>query len=86
MAARGFYVGIDVSKATLDVFIEGSNASFQVTNDDDGLGNLLKRLEDVGNVELVVFESTGRYHDRLHAALVDAEISTDAPMPLPLAR
>ena len=37
MATTGTFVGVDVSKATLDVFIEGDRAGFQVANDDGAL-------------------------------------------------
>lgn len=73
MATRGRFVGVDVSKATLDVFIEGDQTTFQVRNDDDGIERLIGRLSERG-VELLVCESTGRYHDRLAASLLAAGV------------
>jgi transposase len=81
MATRGIYVGIDVSKAKLDVYFEGSKSSFQVTNDDTGFARLIQQLSTVGSVELVVFESTGQYHTRLHTALIDAGIHAHVANP-----
>lgn len=53
------YVGIDVSKATLDVFIAPSGELFQVGNDDEGIAMLLKRLAEPSGT-LVVMEATGK--------------------------
>ena len=38
------FVGIDVSKSTLEVRIEPAGESFQVANDDAGIGALCTRL------------------------------------------
>lgn len=80
MAKRGMFVGVDVSKATLDVFVEGDRAPFQVTNDDEGIARLVGRL-CASEVELVAFESTGRYHERLHAALLQAGVQAHLANP-----
>lgn len=73
MTTSGTFVGIDVSKATLDVFILGERTSFAVTNDDEGIQALVERLK-AHPVTLVAFESTGRYHEAVHAALLVARI------------
>jgi transposase len=54
---RSLFVGIDVSKATLDVAL-GDQAPFQVQNSKDGLDQLLARLP-AQEVALVVLEATG---------------------------
>src|SRR4051812_10728320 len=54
------YVGIDVSKDKLDVAVGSGGELFQVTNDDDGHVELLKRLRDV-KPALVVLEASGGY-------------------------
>jgi len=54
------YVGIDVSKDKLDVAVGSEGELFQVTNDDDGHVELLKRLRDV-KPALVVLEASGGY-------------------------
>lgn len=51
-------VGIDVSKATLDVSIGVDGEQFQVSNDDAGLKKLIERLTAV-RPGLIVVESTG---------------------------
>ncbi len=60
------HVGIDVSKKTLDVYIlpsEGKGGSqgesFVVTNDQEGIDELLRRLAEPGlSPKLVVLEAT----------------------------
>lgn len=51
-------IGIDVSKATLDVSIGVDGEQFQVSNDDAGLKKLIERLTAV-RPGLIVVESTG---------------------------
>src|SRR5262249_31683517 len=54
---RSQYIGIDVSKATLDVAV-GDQTPFQVPNSREGLDQLVNRLRDQV-VRLVVLEATG---------------------------
>jgi transposase len=53
-------VGIDVSKRTLDVCLMPDGETFAVANDQEGIGSLIERLEQM-RPELVVLEATGRY-------------------------
>lgn len=55
---RGFYVGIDVSKSHLDVFIPEVGA-FRVEYTDAGLAELAEKLSQV-DVSMVVMEATGK--------------------------
>lgn len=52
------FVGIDVSKATLEVRIEPLGESFQVANDDEGIKALCARVQKF-DVTLIVMEATG---------------------------
>jgi len=52
------FVGIDVAKAKLDVFVNGE--AWQVNNDLPGINELVVRLK-AGAVSLIVLESTGGY-------------------------
>jgi transposase len=52
------YVGIDVSKAVLDVSVLPNNLSQQFANDDQGITQLVKFLRKI-DPALIVFESTG---------------------------
>src|SRR2546423_14284496 len=71
MTASGIYVGIDVSKNTLDVYADGE--AFRVSNDDEGIDALVARLREK-EVRLVAFESSGHYHRRLQEALLAKKI------------
>lgn len=54
------YIGIDVSKATLDVASLPDGESWTVTNDDHGLAELTPRLVALAPA-LIVLEATGGY-------------------------
>ena len=65
------YVGIDVSKARLDVHVLPQGEAFAVLQDGDGLASLTERLQGLGR-SLVVLEATGGVQERAAAALVAA--------------
>lgn len=62
-------VGIDVSKATLDVAVLLSGELLQFANDAAGIEELGEKLNSAG-VDLVVMEATGGYETALATALV----------------
>ena len=62
------FIGIDVSKDTLDVFILPSKSSLKVSNDKDGIKEILKTAKEVNPVSIVM-ESTGAYHNALAASI-----------------
>lgn len=62
------FVGIDVSKAELDVYVHGSGSMFAVPNSESGVKELCERLAGL-SPQLVVLEATGGY-ERLCAASV----------------
>ena len=55
-----YFVGIDVSKDTLDVCVYPAQDTFRVPNSPDGLDELIKRLKPIAP-RLIVFEATGGY-------------------------
>jgi transposase len=67
------FVGIDVSKARLDVAIAGSDETWSVSNTSDGIGKLVGQLREIGPT-LVVLEATGGFEVPAAAALAAAEI------------
>jgi transposase len=67
------FVGIDVSKARLDIHVLPSQEAFSFANDADGCARLVERLTPIG-VSLVVVEATGRYQRRVAADLLSAQI------------
>mgnify|MGYP001619050011 CR=1 FL=1 len=58
------YVGIDVSKSTLDVHILPMKISLSFSNNDKGIFALIKQLKDL-DIEIAVCEATGRYEVNL---------------------
>ena len=67
------FVGIDVSKAQLDVVIRPTAQTQSVTNDKAGIKILVKHLEKL-EPTLVVLESTGGLERQVMLALIGAEI------------
>lgn len=64
-----YYVGLDVSKATVDVgFLPASHPQFQVKNDPEGITQLIACLSEL-EVERVLLEATGGYERALFKAL-----------------
>jgi transposase len=74
------HVGIDVSKATLDVAIEPTHERWQVANDQRGIEQLVERLQQL-RPERVVLEATGGYELAALAALGCAELPAVAVNP-----
>lgn len=54
------FVGIDVSKDTLDIGVYPTQESLRVPNDQNGLDELIQRLQPIAP-QLIVFEATGGY-------------------------
>ena len=67
------FVGVDVAKAQLDVAIGGNGENFSVPNDENGIGELLRRLG--AGAELVVLEATGGLEMPVAGALASAGIA-----------
>lgn len=64
-----YFIGLDVSKATVDVgFFPANCPQFQVTNDPDGFAQLISCLREL-EVERILLEATGGYEKALLRAL-----------------
>jgi transposase len=74
------FVGIDVSKDTLDIAVRPTNEKLQVRNDDEGIDMLLKRIGPL-KPGLIVMEATGRYHQLLFGRLLAANLNAIAINP-----
>lgn len=68
---KNVVVGIDVSKAMLDVALVPGGEQFQASNDAADIEGLGKRLKAAA-VDLVVMEATGGYETAVASALVGA--------------
>jgi transposase len=64
------YVGIDVSKANLDVYLSATSQSFTIKNSQEGHRQLCERLPQPGECSVIV-EATGGYQRELVVYLVD---------------
>lgn len=67
------FVGIDVSKAQLDVAIRPTGERESVANDKVGIKALVKRLAKI-QPTLIVLEATGGYERQVTRALVSADL------------
>jgi transposase len=55
-----FYIGIDVSKAKLDIALSNHSSLLQATNDQSGLKDLIKKLPSKKSC-LIILEASGGY-------------------------
>ena len=65
------FVGIDVAKDKLDVFIDRTGEHFTVANDAEGFASIRRRLKPL-NIALIVLEHSGGYQRRCALDLMDA--------------
>jgi transposase len=70
-AETAVYVGIDTSKAWLDVYLHPTGRWFRVANTKEGLRPLCRDLVAQG-VALIVIEATGKLHRLAHRLLSQA--------------
>lgn len=68
------FVGIDVSKDTLDIGLYPTLETLRVPNDQNGLDELIKRLEPIAP-QLIVFEATGGYETLAASSLAVAGLA-----------
>jgi len=73
--SQSVFVGIDVSKATLDVATSHSSQVEQFANDTKGIKRLVAALSPKAP-ELIVLEATGGYELAVAGALADAQLPT----------
>jgi len=67
------YIGVDVSKDSLDVAVDGTRNLMHATNDDAGVQKVV-RLAIRRQAAIVCFEATGGYEVRLWIALNEAGV------------
>ena len=72
MNQKELYVGIDVSKASLDVAVRPTDERWKVANDETGIEQISSRLGELRPV-LVVLEATGGLEVPLTSALACAQ-------------
>ena len=74
------YVGVDVSKRTLDVFVRPDDEALVFSNDEAGVAELVARVRVLAP-ERVVFEATGGLERVLLVALSEAALPAVALNP-----
>ena len=74
MEAAPIFVGIDVSKARLDIAVRASGRRESVSNDDAGIAALIERLRAI-EPTLIVLEATGGLERAVVRALAAAELA-----------
>ena len=65
------FVGIDVSKSWVDVYVRPDATAFRCATDGEGLAELVRQLQPLGPV-LVVMEASGGYEGIVAASLAEA--------------
>jgi transposase len=80
-AEPGVYVGIDVCKDWLDVYLHPVGQTFRVPNTPEGLKVLKRRIAGMP-VALIVMEATAKYHRQAHRALHAAGLTVAIVNPL----
>jgi len=70
-ASSPLFVGIDVSKARLDIATRPQNARWQTENREPGIASLVDKLQQL-KPTLIVLEATGGYETAITAALAAA--------------
>lgn len=75
MVSEGLYVGIDVSKAQLDVAVRSTCDGWKSPNNEDGVAQLVSCLKEL-SPSLVVLEATGGWELSVVAALAAAGLPT----------
>jgi transposase len=79
-ATKEIFVGIDVSKATLDIHVLPSEEAWNTGNEADAISGLVARLRSL-HPTLIVLEATGGLERRLLASLLTAGLPAVAMNP-----
>jgi transposase len=80
-AQPGVYVGVDICKDALDVYLHPIGQKLRTPNTAEGLRALKRRLASF-SVTLVVMEATAKYHRQAHRSLHAAGLAVAVVNPL----
>lgn len=70
--SQELFVGIDVSKATLDVAVLPTNEAWSLPNDERGIAEVVQRLRQLAPPTLVLMEATGGFERQALATIAAA--------------
>lgn len=75
-ASELIFIGIDVSKDTLEMALDDKSKTERMANDDGSVGDLVKRLTPLADsIGVVLLEATGGYERRVAVALCAAGLA-----------
>jgi len=80
-AQPGVYVGVDVCKDWLDVYLHPIGQQVRVANTPEGLKALKRRIAELP-IALIVMEATGKFHRQAHRTLHAAGLAVAVVNPL----
>jgi transposase len=75
------FVGIDISKAQLDIAVLPGRQAWSVPNTDDGLKELIGKLAQIGPPTIVLMEASGGLERRVLASLAAVDLPVIAINP-----
>jgi transposase len=78
---QDLFVGIDVAKARLDVAVLPGDHSWSVANSEDGIQELITKLQQLGSPKILLMEATGGLERRPLALLGAAGLPVTAINP-----
>ncbi|MEA2062743.1 MAG: IS110 family transposase [Gemmatimonadota bacterium] len=73
--SQATFVGIDVSKKSLEVHVLPSGEHFSVNYDEAGLTALIKKLKPLRQLQVILMEATGGYEKHIAAELCAAGLN-----------
>ena len=70
------FIGVDVSKLTLDLFVKSNKLEqhYQIKNEVKAISKFIKSFEDQSNI-IIAMENTGRYNFALYEVLASTKIA-----------
>jgi len=80
MSNSACFIGIDVSKDQLEVAVRPTNEQMSFSNEDDGVDQLIQRLQQL-QPDLIVMEATGSYHQLVLGRLLASGLAAIAINP-----
>ena len=78
---QDLFIGIDVSKARLDVAVSPGEHAWSVGNNEEGIQELITKIRELGTPKIVLMEATGGFERRPLALLGAAGLPVTAINP-----
>ena len=75
------FIGVDVSKPFLDVYIQETDTYFRVTNTCQGIENLFQKIKKLQDTPVIVCEPTGGYEHFLKEMCLASQMNLHVAHP-----